>query len=240
MSATILMHPRLEAADTETRERLTEHLTDLLAHEELLLWHAAPEAEATYWRLFGDLETGQATPRGNGATRRVARRTVSRIRAAQARRERPPLSAPARREFLAIHRRLVRRLHPQLDHHAANRGYLWSMVRRACRDGDLVRLRECEAVIRDEGSPAKVLTEHALSVVLADARMRIRRLEQHFPLNLRTCMADPEWVAGRRAALRRRLPEPVRDAKRGEPAAVGVERTLACPASPGDRVSATR
>lgn len=196
MPATILMHPRLDS-DAVTRERLTEHLADLLAHEELLRWQAVPESEAAYWRLFGDLETGQATP--------LARRTQMCRQQAQARRAQPPLSEDARREFTALHRHLVRQLHPHLDQDAASRLHLWPMVQRACRDGDLVQLRACDAALAQYAEPAG-LSEPGLRGALSAAQTRIRRLERHFPLNLRHCMADPEWVAARRDGLRQRLP----------------------------------
>lgn len=206
MPATILTHPRLDA-DTATRASLSERLADLLAHEELLRWQVAPEAEADYWRLFGDLETAQVAARGSGAARRAARRTASRRQDAETRRAQAPLPETGRRAFVATHRRLVRCLHPQLDRDAGCRGYLWAMVRRACRDGDLVRLRECEAAIRDEADTVAPLPETVLRSALADAQGRIRRLEAQFPLNLRAWLSDPDWVAERRAALRRRLPE---------------------------------
>lgn len=208
MPATILMHPRLDA-DAGTREQLTERLADLLAHEQLLRWQAVPESEANYWRLFGDLETGQAIPRAGGVEQRAARRTQACMQEARVRRARPSLAGDARAEFIARHRYLVRRLHPHFDEQAASRAHLWAMVRRACRDGDLIQLRECAAAVDTEEGRSAGLPEPALRSALRGAQARIRRLECHFPLNLRDAMADPEWVANRRAALRRRLPAQV-------------------------------
>lgn len=206
MPATILLHPGLQA-NAANCERLTERLADLLAREELLRWQTAPEVEALYWQLFGDLETRQPTTCVDGAAWRARRRITARVRDAQAHHARRSLSATERAEFIHCHRRLVRLLHPLLDQQVPGRTYLWKMVRRACRDGDLRRLRECDVAAGDRDQVAAVgLSAPALRRALAEVQVRLSRLEGHFPLNLRERLADPRWVAARRQALRGRLP----------------------------------
>lgn len=199
--AEILIHPRRRDLPGLCRRRRAA-LARALTTELYWRHHLGPELNARFWSAFGDLALAWRRQAGGGG---ALRRERARFRAALQRESRAALDAAEARRLLADCRRLVARLHPTVTGRPADDA-AWAAAEEAFCRGDAAALGALERDTRIRVPAAETRAEAwRLQRALLATERRLARLEAGYPFNLRRELADPGWVASRRAQWGRAL-----------------------------------
>ncbi len=138
------------------------------------------------------------------------------IKEAHERENSPRLSADDSRELKKLYRRLVRRLHPDINEDLPdNFKYIWARVLEAYKNGDLEEMQTLALFSTEqETSAADVSTMEQLAADIDNLRGKIERflkilstMQDEFPFNMKKNLEDPSWVESEQEAISKEMKE---------------------------------